>query len=190
MIVTAPDAMDEDLAVCAGRRGRDAGAAFEVLVRRYGVRLLGFLRTCGVPDGRREDVAQDAWLRAWRALPAWRPAHFRAWLFQVARNAAEDARRTERRRSARNDPDGAVISLLPSLDEPPDHNAEIQDDVRKLTECLKRLTEDQRAMFNGYAGGERYEELSARLGIPIGSVKSRLSRAREALQKCLGVSAP
>src|SRR5947207_706578 len=102
---------DEALAACAGCRGPEAAPAFETLVLRYGVRLLGLLRTCGVPEREREDVAQEVWLRAWRALPAWRPDHFRGWLFQVARTTAEDHRRKSARRPTLPQTDNDLTGL-------------------------------------------------------------------------------
>jgi RNA polymerase sigma-70 factor (ECF subfamily) len=190
MSVVPLSVSDEELAARAGSRGTDAAPAFEVLVQRYGVRLLGLLRTCGVADGERENVAQEVWLRAWRALPAWRPDHFRGWLFRVARTAAEDERRRATRRFAREDREGDEITQAVSPDAPPDRQAAGRDDARKLADCLGRLNGDHRAVVEGHAAGERYEELAARLGVPVGTVQSRLSRAREALRKCLGASAP
>jgi RNA polymerase sigma-70 factor (ECF subfamily) len=179
----SPTTNDEALAVQAGRRGADAEPAFEILVRRYGGRLLGLLRACGVPAARREDVAQEVWLRAWRALPAWQPHHFRGWLFQVARNAAEDDRRKMARQPA--PADEQVLALVPAAGVPPDHQATVQDEARKLADCLERLRPAFRVVFVGHAGGERYVDLAERLGVPVGTVQSRLRRARLELQECL-----
>lgn len=178
----APPPTDEALAVRA--RGAHADA-FAELARRYTPRLLALLtRTCGVPPGDAEDVAQDVWLRVWRALPAWEPSHFRGWLFTIARHAADDFRD---RRGA------GSLDALPT--HPPARAAEVgaaaeaRDEVARLRGCLEKLDGVFRAVFEGFAGGQTYQELAAAAGVPVDTIKSRLSRARERLRNCMGAGA-
>jgi RNA polymerase sigma-70 factor (ECF subfamily) len=119
-----------------------------------------------------------------------RPDHFRGWLFRVARTAAADDRRRSARRPAFDPSSGDILPRVPAAGAPPDREAAGRDDARKLADCLDRLKPDYRVVVTGHAAGESYQEMAARLSVPLGTVQSRMSRAREALRKCLGVSAP
>lgn len=88
---------DADMAQALSARAGDR-RAFAGLVRRHQDRMFGFLlRMLGTRD-EAMDVTQDSFLKAWRALPDWRPeARFTTWLFQIARNAALDLLRHRQR---------------------------------------------------------------------------------------------
>ena len=178
---------DEEL---AARASRGDQTAFGGLVDRYGLRLLRLLiLTCGLGPDDAEDVAQDVWLKASRTLPKRQPGPFHSWLFTIARNAAIDLRRKNMRIPTQNDPDGNILSLATASDPAPDRVAAGRDEAQKLAGCLEKLKLEFRAVVVGFAAGEQYHELAARLVIPIDTVKSRLFRARDALKKCLGESA-
>ena len=177
----ADEPTDEALAT---RAGRGESPAFLALLRRYSTRLVGFLaRSCAVPAADSDDVAQEVWLKVWRALPAWVPGHFRGWLFTVARRTADDYRRHRRRRPA--DPLGDADP--PESRAPVGRAAETRDEVTRLRDCLAELPAEFRAAFEGYTSGATYEELAAAAGVPVGTIKSRMSRARGDLRTCMGV---
>ncbi|HSC96066.1 MAG TPA: sigma-70 family RNA polymerase sigma factor [Burkholderiales bacterium] len=165
---------------CVTRSRHGDRNAFGTLVRRYQDRLYRFiLRMVGSRDEALE-LTQDAFMKAWQALPEWRPeAAFRTWLFSIASNAATDSLR---RRKA--------VEFVP-LDEDYDVPGEAADPagqlqakqrLRALDAALSRLPDDQREIvLLREIEDMSYSEISAALAISEGTVKSRLARAREAL---------
>ena len=128
-----------------------------------------------------EDIAQDAFIKAYAALDRFRPqAPFRPWLLQIVANEARNRRRSAGRRAhlalrAAEDQRNAVSGdAAPS----PEAVAVASDERRRLLELVNSLAEDDRMVI-----ASRYflelsgEETAAALGIPEGTVKSRLSRA-------------
>ena len=155
-------------------------AAFGTLVRRYQDGVFRFiLRMVGSRDEALE-LTQDAFVKAWQALPAWRPeAQFRTWLFSIASNTAMDSLR---RRKA--------VEFV-ALDEDyevrnggadPEAQLQAKQRLRALDAALRRLPHDQReVVLLREMEDLSYSEISRVLGISEGTVKSRLARAREAL---------
>jgi RNA polymerase sigma-70 factor (ECF subfamily) len=171
---------DESDQTCAGRAQRGDQAAYGELVQRYQARLHRFLlRMVGSPD-EALDLAQDAFVRAWQALPGWRPeAKFHTWLFRIASNAALDALRRRK-----------VVEFVPieesfdaeSAEPDPARRLEIAQAVRGLETALRALPPEQREIvLLREVEDMSYEEIGAALGIAEGTVKSRLARARAAL---------
>ena len=182
--MASPDPTDEELASHARDGSPDA---FNELVQRgYGRRVIAFLtKTCGVPAGDAEDVAQEVWLKAFRALSTWRPHNFRSWLFKIARNAARDhLKQFNRRRAESLDTSGAEPQ---TASQDVGREAEIRDQLTRLDGCLKKLNPDFRSAFEGHTGGRKYEELAEGAGVPIDTIKTRIYRARTALRKCMGM---
>lgn len=168
---------DRDLAL-AVRAGDEA--AFAALVRRHQDAVYRFLvRMVGSRD-EALDLAQEAFVRAWQALPQWQPeAQLRTWLFRIASNAALDALR--RRRIVAFEPLDETIAA--AADEPdPQRRLELKQRVAALDESLARLSGDHREiLLLREVENMSYEEIGAVLGITEGTVKSRLARARTAL---------
>jgi RNA polymerase sigma-70 factor (ECF subfamily) len=174
--MSSPDPSDDHLA----RAARDGqAAAFDGLMRRYGVRLLGYLRSVGVPESDLEDLAQEVWVKVYAALPRWQDGSFRGWLFRIAHNHAEDARRGRRRTAVVTNSD--LIDLQSA-----DPRGTDPDFFRKLAECLEHLPPVYRSAVEGLSAGRTYEEIAATLGQPLGTIKSRINRGRDDLRKCLG----
>lgn len=165
---------------CVARSRQGDRSAFGTLVRRYQDRVYRFvLRMVGSHDEALE-LTQEAFMRAWQALPDWRPeAQFRTWLFSIASNAATDSLRRRK-----------VVQFV-ALEEDYDVPAEATDpavqlqakqNLRALQAALDRLPHDQREIvLLREVEDMSYGEISAALGISEGTVKSRLARAREAL---------
>ena len=138
-----------------------------------------------------EDVTQEAFLRAFNRLDTFRGERFCSWLLRIVANAARDELRRRKRRpqrsldEARDDPD------MPSIDpiEPrpgPAAVAEQADLRRVLDAALARLPEEWRlVVLLSDVHGLVYEEVAAAAGVPLGTVKSRLSRARARLREIL-----
>ena len=155
-------------------------AAFAALVRRHQDRVFGFiLRMLDARDEAME-LTQDVFVKAWQALPRWRPdARFSTWLLQIARNAALDQLR--RRRLIQFAPldDGMDVA-----DTAPGPEARYASRQRQalLENALQQIAAEHREiLLLREIEDLSYAELAAVLGIAEGTVKSRLARARAAL---------
>lgn len=155
-------------------------AAYGVLVRRHQDRIYRHLLNL---TGSREEaleLAQQAFIEAWQALPNWRPnAQFHTWVYRIASNAAIDVLR--RRKVVR------FVPLDDDYDAPadqpgPEAQLQARQSLRALHAALARLPPQQREIvLLREVEGLSYAELAATLGIDEGTVKSRLARARTAL---------
>jgi len=142
-----------------------------------------------------DDLTQEVFLRVHTALPNYKPqGPFRAYLFSIATNLLIDYFRRVKARPTPRSLDQAVtesgISLLDALcDEEIDpgaglDRAELRD---ALKEAMLALNDDQSAVFVLHRiEGLRYEEVADQLGIPVGTVKSRMNAAYARLREVLG----
>ena len=159
--------MDEpDPATVAAAKAGDL-AAFEVLVRTYQAPVWRFLRHLLGDGDLAEDVTQETFVRVHRKLGSFDGrSRFSTWLFQVARNAGIDAVRSRSRR-ARLPEHGAGPASSPEL-------------RHELGAALASLTTDLReALLVVEVLGLGYADAGRLLGVPEGTVKSRVHRARE-----------
>lgn len=133
------------------------------------------------------DAAQDAFVAAWRQIGRIRDAdRFDAWLQRVAVNAARMTHRARRRRGVREIPS----SRIAGRDQLPATATPAGRDGRTLEAALRRLTADQRAILAlHHLDGRPLTELAEILEIPVGTVKSRLHTARQALQAAIDAEA-
>lgn len=186
----------EDLQlVRMSREGRKD--AFGELVTRYQDRVYNLaLRLTGHPDDAAE-AAQEAFLKAWRALHAFRgESAFYTWLFRIAVNEARTRQRSRLARPAPLSLDAAartadgdraspVADLASKAPDPADEAARAED-RRRVEDGLRRLEADQREIIVlRDIEGRDYDEIADVLGCPRGTVKSRLHRARSALRDLL-----
>ena len=155
-------------------------AAFAALVRRHQDRVFGFiLRMLDARDEAME-LTQDVFVKAWQALPGWRPeARFSTWLLQIARNAALDQLR--RRRLIQFAPLDDGLDVADTAPGPEACYASRQRQVL-LEHALQQIAAEHREiLLLREVEDLSYGELAAVLGIAEGTVKSRLARARAAL---------
>jgi RNA polymerase sigma-70 factor (ECF subfamily) len=142
--------------------------------------LRAFARSlCGNPT-QADDLVQDALLKAWNARESYAEnTSFKAWTFTILRNAFY----SEKRRSWRStalEPGVAEATLVASDD--PDKGVELV----ALRNALEHLPQDQReAIILIGAGGMAYDEAAEIVGCAVGTIKSRVSRARKALAEIL-----
>jgi RNA polymerase sigma factor (sigma-70 family) len=164
--------------------------AYEELVRRYqdiAVRTAHLIS----PDGDAEDAAQEAFVKAYAALGRFRTGSpFRPWLLQIVTNEARNRRRSAGRR--------ANLALRAAEDRRPDDAAPSPESAVLASErravllaALNALRDDDRDVISARYFLELSEtETAEALGIPRGTVKSRLSRALERLRAQLPATDP
>ena len=183
-----PEPADDDALVHAARAGNLE--AYNQLVRQYERQAYAVaLRLMRRPD-LAEDATQDAFLQAYRALDSFRGGSFRAWLVRIVTNRCYDLLRASQRRASDSLDDREFEtepqwSTVPALADPV--QGAMRTELRALLEgALATLPEEQRLVVvlcdvQGYA----YEEAATIMGVALGTVKSRLSRARAALRERL-----
>ncbi|MBV9663849.1 MAG: sigma-70 family RNA polymerase sigma factor [Actinobacteria bacterium] len=131
-----------------------------------------------------EDLVQEVLLRVRRGLATYRPGSMEGWLSRITTNVFLDDVRRQRRRPAvvMADPPDALLPAAPSADEAL-ASTTLPDRVQA---ALARLPEDFRAaVVLCDVVGESYEQIAESLGIPIGTVRSRIHRARALLRDAL-----
>jgi RNA polymerase sigma-70 factor (ECF subfamily) len=173
--------MDGDLVVRAREGDRDA---FAQLVTARIARLDAVARLITRDPERAKDAVQEAFARAWRDLPGLRdPDRFDAWLRRLLANACIDELRRVRRH--------AVEVELIDLEHPATADSAIAvADRDALERGFRRLDPEQRsAIVLHYYLDLSLPEVAAALRLPVGTVKSRLHRAREALRAALDADA-
>lgn len=165
---------------------------FADLVNRYRTRLCRFIEryTNDAEDAR--DVTQDVFLKVYGALDSFDPKYkFSTWLFRIAGNAAIDHLRRRKVRPLRLelpvDEDGEARQV-----EPKDIRPDPLEDLSRrrlglaLHEAIGRLPDDYRELISLRHYGELpYEEIAELKGMPLGTVKNKLFRARQALRDLL-----
>lgn len=162
------------------------GEAFDQLVRRYQNRVFhlafGFTRDQAAAD----DLAQEIFLKAYLALPGFRwRAEFSTWLYRLAINHIRDYLRKMKRKELKEAPlEEARVHLL-SDDRVDEEEEEILERRKKLlTKVMATLPEKYRIVLTlRDVEGMAYEEIATFLGASIGTVDSRLHRARKLLRK-------
>ena len=162
-----------------------AGTAF---VRRHQSRVFGLAWTLvGDPD-LAEDVAQEAFLRAWRHGTDFDPrkGSVQSWLFRITQNLAIDALRM--RRAEPMDPE-TLLARLALDDDPVDHITRLEDAERMRVAVRGLPTPQQRALVLATYLGRTAEEISRIEHIPLGTAKTRIRAAMLRLRATLGEEA-
>lgn len=181
-----------DLLVEAFREGKPG--AFDAIVRANQDRVYAF---CARMLSDREDamdIAQEVFLSAYRNLAGFRgEAALSTWLLRIAANRCLNRIRQRSARAAREvypgDPEGngnATFQPSGREEDRPDRIAETRETGRILEAAIARLDDDSRMLvLLSDVEGFSYEELAETAGIPLGTVKSKLHRARMVLRKLL-----
>ncbi len=130
-----------------------------------------------------DDMVQDALVKAWSKIDSYQPGtNMRAWLFTILRNTYYSHHRKARREVA--DVDGEMAA---ALSQKPDHDGRLQ--MRDFNRAFEQLKDEQReALILVGAGGFSYEEAAQTCGVAIGTIKSRVNRARKQLVEMLQMS--
>ena len=165
-------------------------SAFEALVRLYEKRVFALaLRMCGSREDAAE-AAQETFLAAWQGLPFFRgESSFSTWLYRLTNNACVDLLRREGRHRAAAGPslDDEEVNL-----DVPDQTLSPQDEAerRELGEAIGRglaalSPEHRQVLVLREMQQLRYDEIAEILDLDVGTVKSRINRARKQLRKIL-----
>lgn len=186
-------AMDEDALIRQAKQG-DLDA-FNRLVLAYQSPVYNVaLRILGDPAAA-DDAAQEAFISAYKALGSFRGGSFRAWLMRIVTNACYDELRRQKRRPQHGFEDLNPLDepeevdsagFLISDEEAPEDAAERAELAKALRDCIQALSLEFRVVailvdVQGYD----YKEAAQTIDSPLGTVKSRLARARSRLQECL-----
>ncbi len=173
------------------RRARAGdGRAFEDLARAAEAGLYRHvLRIVGSAD-EAEDVVQDALFSAWRSLAAFQGGSFRAWLFRIATNRSIDLIRARRRRGELplEPPDDEDVEWAEPVAAGPDppEIASRSEALAGVEEALRGVPAEQRAaLLLRDVEGFSYEEIARITASEVGTVKSRIHRARTAVRNVL-----
>ena len=171
----------------AGRR-----EAFGQLVERYQHRLYhGLLHALGSAEDA-QDIAQEAFVHAFEKLASFKgEAAFYSWLFRIALNASVSARRKTRRMAASVETRRDESGLEPTDENPasePSYAMDVSDRQRLVRQALSELSEEFRtALVLKEMDGMSYEEIAEVIAVPLGTVRSRIHRARLELRAKLSM---
>jgi RNA polymerase sigma-70 factor (ECF subfamily) len=206
-VIDDPRAAPAETALLARARGGDR-EAFAILIAAQVDRVWAIVWRVLRHHEDTEDVVQEVFLSAWQALPGFRgDARLSTWLQTIAMSralnhrarAAEKVRRasvsleTPVGEGAAGDASSGRAGSLAAFEPPDPHPAssplralEGRELRRRLAHCLDRLPREWRAVLALRDGaGESYEAIAAALDLALGTVRSRLSRARLALKECV-----
>lgn len=176
---------DESLLAGMAVGDQDAAAAF---VRRYQGRVYGLALTVVAIPSLAEEVAQDAFVKAWQHAPAYdaRRGRVSTWLLTITRNAAIDAVRC--RRETPLDPDVLTARLVADQNPCPE-SAEQFATMDHIRGALRQLPlEQSRPVVLMTFYGLTAKDIAERDGLPVGTIKSRVRRGLGALRERLGAS--
>jgi RNA polymerase sigma-70 factor (ECF subfamily) len=167
--------------------------AFDVLVHRYEKRVYNLAYRLSASYDEASDISVDAFLRVFQAIRLFRgDAHFSTWLFRIVTNVYLDRRKRMRNKQHLSLEEYIELeenSVARQVEDPaPSPEAIVEQHERNqfLQSAINELPDYQRAMIILYhTEGLSYEEIAAVFSLPIGTVKSRLNRARLMLKNKL-----
>ncbi|WP_269525357.1 RNA polymerase sigma factor [Coraliomargarita parva] len=173
-------------------------AAYNDMVTRYWDRIYARVHQLLKNREDAEEVTQDAFIRAHRGLENFRgDASFSTWLYQIATNLAHNRYwywfRRKRDQSISldqpitDDGDMTLENVMPSEGEDPAAATLTHEFVDRVSECMSGLNEKHReVLVLRNVKNLSYEEIAEQLDISVGTVKSRIARARESLRELMG----
>lgn len=178
---------DEDLqadlmTAVAEKRDR---SAFVQLFEHFAPRIKAYMRSTGTDNAQAEELTQEAMITLWRRAASYDPAKasLSTWLFTIARNKRIDAVR----RTKRFDLFAAEALLDETLAPSSEQMASAAETSRIIRDALAELPEEQaRIVHMSYFEGQSHSMIADQLGLPLGTVKSRVRLALLKLKQSLG----
>ncbi len=167
-------------------------AAFNLLVRKYQHKVANLVARYVYDSGDVEDVAQEVFVKAYRAIGGFRgDSAFYTWLYRIAINTAKNHLVAQSRRPPQSDVDAQDAELIEAGRklreiETPESTLLSQELAQRVTSAVRELPEELRtAITLREMEGLSYEEIATVMDCPIGTVRSRIFRAREAIDQQL-----
>ena len=187
--VETPQELDLEL---VRRVQRGESAAFDVLVRKYQHRIVALIGRYIADWSECQDVAQDTFVRAYRAIGNFRgDAQFYTWLYRIAVNTAKKSLMDMKRnpvitesalRAGADEDETSVMENELTSEETPETVLAAKEIAATVNAAMEALPEDLRqAVTLREIEGLSYEDIAEVMGCPIGTVRSRIFRAREAI---------
>ena len=184
------DETDKELVTRVKRGDR---TAFDLLFGRYQHKILSLVARHVRDPQEAEDVAQEAFIKAFRALPRFRgESAFYTWLYRIAINTAHNHQMARSRRPPGVDIDVGDAQFMDGADrliesESPDEAASRDELAEAIDLAIAALPDDLRsALALREFEGLSYEQIAAIMECPVGTVRSRIFRAREAVDRRIG----
>lgn len=167
-------------------------AAFDVLVLKYQHKILSLVNRYIKDPAESMDVTQEAFIKAWKALPNFRgDSAFYTWIYRIAVNTAKNylvsrGRRPFSDHADVHDPEDQTLQERNSHTDSPERLA-LTDEIRDtVSSSIEQLPPDlKQAIILREMEGLSYDEIADVMDCPIGTVRSRLFRAREAIDEAL-----
>jgi RNA polymerase sigma-70 factor (ECF subfamily) len=196
-MTTKTETLNPDDLLIERVKGGDV-AAYNDIVTRYYDRIYARVSQLLKDKQDAEEVTQDAFIRAQRGLENFRgDASFSTWLYQIATNLAHNRYwywfRRKRDQSISldqplgEDGDMTLENLMPCEAESPAEAAVTQEFVDRVGECMQGLNQKHKeVLVLRNVNNLSYDEIADQLGISVGTVKSRIARARESLRELMG----
>lgn len=188
---TGDGLIDEASLIAAARQGRVDAFNELVLAYQHQVYNLAY-RILGDPASA-ADVTQETFISAYHHIAGFRGNSFKSYLLRIVSNACYDELRRRKRRPATSFDDfgesGIDEEANPALvneSEGPEEHAERREVANVIQACIETLPPDQRiTLVLSDVEGLSYQEIAETTGVAVGTVKSRLARARGKLRDCL-----
>ncbi|MBU2919247.1 MAG: RNA polymerase sigma-70 factor (ECF subfamily) [Psychrosphaera sp.] len=163
-------------------------AAFDLLVRKYQNKIISLVSRYLGNNGDVQDVAQDAFIKAYTALPGFRgEAAFYTWLYRIAVNSAKNYLMARGRRPYTVDVDAEETEYYETSEAlrenaSPESLALTEEIKHVIFDTIESLPDELKVAIQlREIDGMSYEEISIAMGCPIGTVRSRIFRARDAI---------
>lgn len=167
-------------------------AAFDILVKKYQHKIMSLISRYVKQQGDVADVAQEAFIKAYRALPNFRgESAFYTWLYRIAVNTAKNYLVSRGRKPPGTDIDAQEAEFLDDghglKDIASPESQMLSEEIRQtVLDAIEALPDDlKQAITLRELDGMGYEEIAVTMNCPIGTVRSRIFRAREAIDKKL-----
>ena len=180
---------DEDLVLLVQQGDK---SAFDFLVLKYQHRIIQLVNGYIKDPAEAQDVAQESFIKAYRALGSFRgEAAFYTWLYRIAINTAKNYRLARARRSASQEvdvQDAEAIENAPQLQglDTPERLLLTQEMLDTIKVALSTLPEEMRiAIELREFDGMSYEEIAVAMDCPVGTVRSRIFRARSTIDNMI-----